>query len=127
MQTWVKLGISGHTKLRKTIQTGEQVTGNSTACPGSADDGVYLDSEEGEVVKLFDEASDLLTVFIIVQPRTPLNLHLRDTPEINTPGEHYPAPAVFLDSMPVFEKQKKREHQQQYQRPVLPAAQFAQT
>lgn len=49
-------------------------------------EGVYLDGEEGNVVKLFDKTSDLSTVLIVVEPRTPLNLHLRDTPEVNTPG-----------------------------------------
>lgn len=53
---------------------------------GSADDeDACLDSEEGDVVKLFDEAADLPTVVVIVQPRTPLNLHLKHT-QVNTPG-----------------------------------------
>lgn len=54
----------------------------------SADEaeGVYLDSEEGDVVKLFDEASDLSTIFIVIEPRTSLDLHLRHTPKVRTPG-----------------------------------------
>lgn len=39
--------------------------------------GVYLHGEEDNVIKLFDEAADLLTVHIFVDPRTPLDLHLR--------------------------------------------------
>lgn len=37
---------------------------------------LYLDSDEGNVGKLFDESSHLLTVFTFIKPRTPLHLHL---------------------------------------------------
>lgn len=40
---------------------------------------VYLDSEKGDAVKLFDKASDLSTIFIFIDPWTSLDLHLRDT------------------------------------------------
>lgn len=41
--------------------------------------GVYLDGEEGDLVKVFDEASDLQTMsIVVVEPRTSLDLHLRD-------------------------------------------------
>lgn len=39
----------------------------------------YLDSEEGDVVELFDKASDLPTVYIIVEPWTPVHRHLTHT------------------------------------------------
>jgi len=36
----------------------------------------YLHGEEGDVVELFDEASDLLTGRVAVEPRAPQDLHL---------------------------------------------------
>lgn len=39
--------------------------------------GIYLDGEEGDVAEVFDKASNLPTVLIIVDPGTPLYLNLR--------------------------------------------------
>lgn len=54
-------------------------TDDITGSPDCDNEGVYLDGEEGDIVKLFNEASNLLTICIIVEPRTPLNLDLRNT------------------------------------------------
>lgn len=59
----------------------KSLTGDETVLwnEHSEDERVYLHGEEGDVVKLFDEATDLLTVLVDVEPGPPQDLHLRHT------------------------------------------------
>lgn len=68
---------------------------------------VYLDSDEGNVVKLFDETSHLLTISIIVKPRTSLDLHLWHGDKGNTQRTGFLAPQLSAALLNIWLQLKK--------------------